>query len=309
MTNEHPLKKDNAPPKKRNWLFPVKPENSSWSRWILLRLMMILGLTAATAIGIGLAFKNELIFHPRAEAESTPDNYGLEYQEVWLRTADGLRVKAWELPAKSSDRRAAALVFQGNGGNMSYLMPQLRALRSLGLTVMTVDYPGYGESEGHPTVDNAYQTAEALWRHAVSRGFEPEDIIIYGFSLGGGVASYLAEKHSPAALVLDSTFTRLRDVPSEHMPLFKPYLKLVLGDLLDTQKRLADIRVPLLVIHRPEDTVVPYDLGRELFDGYRGRYKDMVAGHGDHMDFLLNEDLYLGALKRLLDAALPVTEK
>ena len=291
---------------KKNWLIPVKPEKMSWSHWLLRRFLVVFGLTAVISIAGGLIFKDELIFHPRPDVGSTPKNYGYEYQEVWLRTADGLRVKVWDIPGESAERRAAVLVFQGNSGNMSYIMAQLSTLRSMGLTVMAVDYPGYGESEGRPDVANVYQAAEALWQYAVSRGFTSENIIIYGFSLGGGVASHLAESHPPAALVLDSTFTRLRDVPSDHLPFLAPYLKLVLGDLLDTKTRLVNnIRCPLLVLHSPGDTVVPYRLGRELFESYTGDYKDMVTGQGGHMDFLLNQKIYRDGLQKLMDVALP----
>ena len=290
---------------KRNWLAPVKPEKMSWGHWLIRRLAVIFVLATVILIGGGLIFKDELIFHPYREVDATPKNYGYDFKEVWLQTADGLRVKAWDIPAEPGERREAVLFFQGNSGNMGHIMAQLMTLRSLGLTVMAIDYPGYGESEGRPTVDSVYQTAEALWQYALSRGFTSENIIIYGFSLGGGVASYLTEKHPPAALVLDSTFTRLRDVPSEHLPFLKPYLKLVLGDILDTKSRLANIHCPLLVLHSPDDTVVPYDLGRDLFETYQGGSKEMVTGHGGHMDFLLNQKLYSDGLQKLMDTAWP----
>ena len=299
---------DRSPGPKRNWLIPVKSADISWGQWLLRRILVIFGLVALVCVVGGLTFKNDLIFHGRPDIDSTPRNYGQEYREVWLRTADGLQVKAWILPDETDDRRAAALFFQGNAGNMSYMLPQLSALRALGLTVMAVDYPGYGESQGRPDEANVYQTAEALWQYAVAQGFAPENIIIYGFSLGGGVASHLAWSHPPAALVLDSTFTRLRDVPSDHMPWLKPYFKLLLGDMFDTKRRLADMHCPLLIIHRPGDTVVPYRLGQELFESYGGGYKDIVAGDGDHMDFIQNQGAYLDRLERLLDVALSRSE-
>ena len=296
---------EKKPAAKKNWLVPVKPEKMSWGHWLLRRLVVVFVLVTVILIAGGLIFRDELIFHPYREVYATPKHYGYGYKEVWLQTADGPRVKAWYIPAEPGERREAVLFFQGNSGNMGHIMAQLTTLRSLGLTVMTIDYPGYGESEGRPSVDNVYQSAEALWQYALSRGFTSENIIIYGFSLGGGVASYLAEQHPPAALVLDSTFTRLRDVPSEHLPFLKPYLKLVLGDLFDTKSRLANIHCPLLVLHSPADTVVPYDLGRELFEAYRGGPKEMVTGHGGHMDFLLNQKAYREGLEKLMDTAWP----
>jgi fermentation-respiration switch protein FrsA (DUF1100 family) len=100
--------------------------------------------------------------------------------------------------------------------------------------------------------------------------------------------------------VLDSTFTKLRDVPGYNWPWLKPYLKLVLGEAFDTLDRLDHIHCPLLVIHSPDDDIVPFDLGLALFQTYRNNVKYFAQGQGDHMDFLLNQNLYRAKLESLL---------
>lgn len=285
----------------RFWTMPPLPPKGRRLRWFLIRLAFLVAVAVVTLMVVGAINKNRLIFYPVAEIWESPKQYGLNFEEIWLKTKDGDSVKAWRL--RSADRRGPTVILlQGNAGNMSMMTGRMITMYQMGLTVVSVDYPGYGESSGRPSEEGAYQAAEALWQLVAADGVLPEEIIIYGFSLGGGVASWLAAEHPPAALVLDSTFTRLRDVPSRHLPLLTPVFFLILGNAFDTQARLArDIKCPLLVVHSPEDRVVPYELGRELFEAYRSGPKEMVAGVGDHTDFLINQTAYAAGIQRLLD--------
>ncbi|MDR2946444.1 MAG: alpha/beta hydrolase [Candidatus Adiutrix sp.] len=256
------------------------------------------------AVGVGLGFRDRLIFHPLAEEAATPAAYGINFEETWLTTAAGGRVRAWRLPAAPGASGRTALFFQGNSGNMSIRLGHLSSLQALGLNVLSVDYPGYGPSPGRPSETAVYQAAEALWNWAVQEGAQPEEMLIYGYSLGGGTAAWLAKTHPPAALVLDSTFTMLREVPAYDLPWLSPYLKLSLGEAFDTRSRLAAIQCPLLVFHSPDDEVVPFALGRELFESYP-RAKDFGQTVGGHTDFLLNKPLFLEKMNKLLDSLPP----
>jgi pimeloyl-ACP methyl ester carboxylesterase len=283
----------------RKWFIPEKLPRVSWQRWIFERLAVMLLLMFVISIGSGFLFKNHLIFQPDSALFATPKDHGLAYEEKWLTLPNGLKMNAWRIVPPPGGSGQTVLLFSGNGGNMSQF-PQWAALSSLGLTVMAVDYPGYGQSEGRPSEEGTYQAAEALWQWAISQKAAPESILLYGFSLGGGVASQLAVRHLPAALILDSTFTRLRDVPSVRLPAFASLFHLVLGNAFDTKSRLAEIRCPLLVIHSREDNTVSFRLGNELFETYRSNRKEMVIGDGDHLDFFLNQPDYLKRIQEFL---------
>jgi pimeloyl-ACP methyl ester carboxylesterase len=293
----------------------------NWPLWPLWRLVRLLALTIILVILVGLIFRDRFIFYPMSKDLGTPEHC----EEFWLTIASGDRLRAWRLPPKERDRvlpdadlgvsggqrppsekeeqaSRTVLFFQGNAGNLSFMIDRLIFFNSLGLDVLAVDYPGYGPSSGRPGEELVYQSAESLWQEAVRRGAAPQTILIYGFSLGGGVASYLAQKHPPAALVLDSTFTRLRDVPGHEWPRLRSYFKLVLGEAFDTLGRLENIHCPLLVIHSPEDDIVPFDMGLTIFQAYRNTIKYVARGRGGHMDFLLNHDLYRAKLESLLSA-------
>jgi len=282
----------------------LKGSQPGW--WLIWRTARLLVLAVSLASLGGLIFRDQLIFHPVTETRGHPGHYGLFYEEVWLTTAAGDRIRAWRLPPPEGGPGRVALFFQGNSGNLSLLMGHLVFLNSLGLDVLAVDYPGYGPSPGRPSEEAVYQSAEALWEEAVRRGAAPETILLYGFSLGGGAASHLARNHPPAALVLDSTFTQLRDVPGRHFPWLAPYLKLVLGEAFDTRGRLGRIHCPLLVLHSPGDEVVPFELGETLFQAYRNNVKFFGRGRGGHLDFLLNQSLYRARLENLLGLLPPL---
>lgn len=251
----------------------------------------------------GFVLKNRLIFHPTTEIYELPSNYGLKYDELWVEIEPGLKVKVWRVHSPYQDMEAkTAIVLQGNSGNVSLMTTRLVMLAYMGLTVFSADYPGYGQNEGSPTEEGAYKTAEALWNLATQEGATQENILIFGFSIGGGVAGYLAEAHPPAALVLDSTFTKLSDVPATQYPFLRPYARLIVGDAFNTKARLANIRCPLLVLHSTEDEIVPYELGQDLFNTYQNNCKDMGVGVGDHLGFMLNSPIYREKIARLLVA-------
>ena len=284
------------------WILPQPPASGRKVRWLLTRLAIMFGVMAFIMVSGGLIFKNHLIFFPSSGDFGSPANYGIVHEEKWVPLASGGQVKIWHLPAPATaeGQVKTLLFFQGNSGNMSLLSGRLAVLQSLGFSVWSVDYPGFGESAGWPSEKLVYESAEALWKQAVATdAVQAEDIIIYGFSLGGGVASYLAVEHSPAALVLDSTFTRLRDVPSGYLPFLKPYFQLILGNAFDTKTRLESLSCPLLVLHSRDDDVVPYELGEEVFRTYSGGPKDIARGTGDHLGFFQNASLYLERLKQL----------
>ena len=271
--------------------------------WLIRRLAMLAILFSVLFLALGLFFKDRLIFHPVSESYGTPPNYSLPFEERWLTTAGGDSVRAWRILRRTgSESKTTILLFQGNSGNMTMMLDRMSAFHFLGFEVFSVDYPGYGPSPGRPSEEALYQSAAALRQWAAETGADAGQIIAYGFSLGGGVASYLAAEKKAAALILDSTFTKLRDVPGDQLPFLRPYLYLILGRAFDTEGRLSrDITCPLLVIHAPGDDVVPYKLGQRNFQQYRHQ-KKMASGTGDHMGFLLNQKLYLSDIKNLADS-------
>jgi fermentation-respiration switch protein FrsA (DUF1100 family) len=226
-----------------------------------------------------------LPFHPVKEVTLTPAAIGLAYEDMLLDTADGERIAAWFIPAATGPRphRAGTLLFfHGNAGNMSHRLESIRIFHDLGLDTFIIDYRGFGGSTGRASVKGTLQDARAAWGWLREhKGRRPEDLVIFGRSLGGGVAADLAAEVRPSALILESTFTSLYDVAKDlfpHLP-----VGLFLPQDYDTPARLAGLRVPLLVAHSPEDDVVNFRLGKALYEGYSGpkTFLEMQGSHND----------------------------
>jgi len=225
-------------------------------------------------------FQNRLIFFPKKGYDATPADYGLPFEKVRLTAADGVRIAAWVVRTPASP--FWVLFFHGNAGNNTQRIPYLAFLHSLGVNALLPDYRGYGESEGRPTERGVYLDAEAAWKWLTEKeGVPPEKIVIWGRSLGGGPACHLAPKVNPAGLVLESTFTSVKDMARRMFPVFP--VSLIVRTRFDNASKIADVRCPVMVIHGPADTLVPYRLGRRLFE-LANEPKEFMEIRGNHND-------------------------
>ncbi|MCB2188222.1 MAG: alpha/beta hydrolase [Deltaproteobacteria bacterium] len=224
------------------------------------------------------------IFYPERAFWEQPADYGLAVQDLWLTTADGLSLHAWHLPAKESPW--LLLFCHGNAGNISHRLDNLHRLHQAGIGVLIFDYRGYGQSEGSPSEKGLYVDSEAAWaaagRLAAAAGRTP---VIFGRSLGGAAAVYLAARHQPAAVILESTFTNLADLARQHFAL--PLPRAWLARRFDNLGRIQGVRAPLLFLHGDADDIVPWELGRALYEAAPGPKEFRTipgAGHNDTYD-------------------------
>ncbi len=227
--------------------------------WSAIGLIVIfyVGLTALLFL-----LQERLVYFPIRAWAATPADAGLPYEEIWFEAADGVKLSGWFIPAESA--RGVILFFHGNGGNISHRLWSLELFHRLGLSVFIVDYRGYGQSEGSPSEQGTYLDAEAAWRYLVEeRQIPSTDIIIFGESLGGAVGTYLAQRHTPGALILLSTFTSVPDMGVQAYP-FMP-VRLLARVHYNSLERLPEINCPVLIIHSPADEIVPYRHGQQLF--------------------------------------------
>ena len=211
-------------------------------------------------------------------------------EEVSFDTEDGLRLRGWFLPPDSgTGTHAAVLVLNGNAGTRADRLPLGAALARRGFAVLLFDYRGYGGNPGTPTEGGLMLDARAARAALAARPEVAEDRIVYfGESLGSGVAVALAVEHPPAALVLRSPFTSLVDVARVHYP-FLP-VRLLLRDRYLSDRRIDRVRSPLLVIAGEQDSIVPFEQSRRLFEMAPGNAKRFVAVAGaDHNDARLNQ--------------------
>jgi hypothetical protein len=220
---------------------------------------------------------------------ATPYEAGMDYESVTIPTEDGLALHGWFVPANPS--RGTLLFLHGNAGNISHRLDSLQVFNRLGMSTLIFDYRGYGQSEGSPSEQGLYQdSVAALGYLASERGIGPEQTVIFGRSLGGAVAAWLAAHHPSQALIIESTFTSVPDMAAELYPCLPARLLARLR--YDTLENIRLVRSPVLVIHSRDDEMIPFHHGETLYQAAH-EPKQFLEIQGDHnMGFLLSRERY-----------------
>lgn len=257
--------------------------NSAKTAWPRL-LLKLLGGVLALYVGVLVVLmllESKLVFHPVSAAQDW-QSPPADTRDVTLTLADGTRVHAWWCPRPGSDK--AVLYCHGNGGNLSHRAGSVRKLRdSLNASVLIFDYPGYGKSEGVPTEQGCYQAADAAYDWLMNeQSVEPCRLLLYGDSLGGGVAVNLAGRKEHGGLVLIRTFTTLPDVGATIYPWLP--VRWVMRHRFDSLGTIGSCCRPVFVAHGTADRLIPFVLGKRLYEA-ANEPKSFYAMEGlDHND-------------------------
>lgn len=271
------------------------------ARMILLKLLM---MGACVYFGLALLLyliQGRILFPASANLYRNPANSGWAFDDVVLDVG-GEKTHGWYIPLEEA--RGVALFSHGNAGNIADRVESIGLLRSLGLSVLAYDYGGYGKSTGKPSETRIEADALAMWHHLVdTRGFAPEEILLFGRSLGAAATLGLATKVQPAAVVAESAFTSTPDVAAYHYPYFP--VRWCLRHQFRNIEKIGGIHCPILIIHGREDTLIPFAHGEALFERANAP-KTFLEIHGDHNDgFVLSIDAYRAAWEKFLDEVLP----
>lgn len=230
-------------------------------------LTMILVVVAAGTLMVVVflrVIENHLIYFPPRYPDGFPSPQALqqEGEDVWLLTGDGVRINA--LYHSNPASKQVLLWFHGNAENIGYGLEQLRALATIGINILAVDYRGYGKSGGKPDEAGVYRDADAAYDYLIKeRHFRAQDIIIYGHSLGGAVAVNLASRRPCGGLIVQSSFTSARAMARRMFVI--PLIDKVVKSRFDSVQLIRDVHAPILIVHGMRDEVVPFAMGRQLF--------------------------------------------
>ena len=239
-------------------------------------------------------FQGKLVYFPGKEVGDTPGSIGLHYEDVYLVTDDKIKIHGWYVP--HPDAKATLLFFHGNAGNISHRIESIFIFYNIGLSVFIIDYRGYGNSDGRPSEHGTYRDAMAAWNYLVDeRHLRPDEIIVFGRSLGGAVAASLAAKVTPAAVILESTFTSIKELGTHYYP----YLPVSWISRIHypVDEHITSFNCPVLIIHSHQDELVPVRFGQRLFE-YALEPKMFLSISGTHNGgFLLSKDVYVKGIK------------
>nr|WP_255777305.1 alpha/beta hydrolase [Halomonas desiderata] len=255
-------------------------------------------------------FQERLLYLPHVGREhvATPAERGLGWEQVELQTADGLLLDAWWIPVE--DARGKLLFFHGNAGNISHRLDSILQFHRLGLSVLILDYRGYGRSEGRPSEEGTAQDARAGWRWLTEQQeASADEIVLFGRSLGAAVAAELAAslapQGQPAAVILESPF---RSVPALGQQLY-PFLPVRWLATLDypTERYVTHIESPLLFIHSRDDEIIPFSEGEAVYRAANEPKELLTIRGGHNTGFIDSEPDYSAGIDAFLEryAGLP----
>jgi uncharacterized protein len=241
--------------------------------------------------------QKSLIYYPVKEWATTPDREQLPYENISLMTSDRVRLSAWYIPRAGSHK--VILFAHGNAGNISHRLDSIRLFHELGFNVLIFDYRGYGKSAGQPSEAGTYRDIDAAWRYLTqTRKFTARQIVLFGRSLGGAVAVDLATRQTPAALIVESSFSSVKDMADQLFVWFPS--RLLLRYHYRTIDKMAQINSPLLILHSPDDDIIPFEQGVALYNAAKQPkvFARLAGGHNEGL--LLNRRAYKQQLKTFL---------
>ncbi len=238
---------------------------------MLKRLIIYPALITVLIMIIPKFIENGLIFFPgKSNDSTTPDIYGIEYDDVTFRTEDGLNLHGWFVSGKKSspdDDLHTLLWFHGNAGNINRRLDNIKMLHDrVPVNVFIIDYRQYGKSEGKISEQGTYLDAKAALSYLHSRkDINNEKIIFFGRSLGSAVAVDLAVKEKCCALILETPFTSIKEMGKTLYPFLSIWLNL-LKTKYDSLSKIKQVKVPTLIMHGDKDELVPFEQGRRLYE-------------------------------------------
>jgi pimeloyl-ACP methyl ester carboxylesterase len=283
----------------------MKNKSTYWK--ILLGAALVLLIFYTLTSTYLWARQAHFIFRPKRIITSTPADYNLPFQDIYIHVDDGNdeieRIHAWWLPAESPGDRYL-LYLHGSALNIGANITHARRFHQMGFSVLLVSYRGYGKSDGtFPSEAQVYSDARAAWSFmAEQKGIDPETIFIYGHSLGGAVAIQLAVDHPDAGgLIVEAAFTSIADMALQ-IPKYRIFpIELIVNQRFDSIDKVGQLQVPVLYIHGTDDKLVPYDMSRDLYKRTASaKQLKFIPGGGHNNSAAVGGDEYLQAVENFV---------
>ena len=261
--------------------------------------LMVAGLAALgwlALVALLVLQERRLIFFPTRALAAEPADFGLAAEELSITTPDGVTLHGWWIDAPG-DR--VLIWYHGNAGNIGDRLHNARwFVERLGVAVVLVDYRGYGRSGGTPDEAGLYRDGLAVYDAVAARAVRPQDIVLFGRSLGGAVAIEVALRRAAGAVVLESVFRSVPALAREHYPFVPGF---VVRTQMDNTAKIGGVRAPVLVLHGDRDAIVPLAHGRRLFELAAGPARfHAIAGAGHNDTYLVGGAGYAAAWRAFL---------
>ena len=233
-------------------------------------------------------YQRNLLYHP-SENNYLNDKITFNYEEIFIETDKNINLKSWFIK-KDLNRFKTILIFHGNAGNLFNRVYKLNELNKLDVNILLISWRGFSGNKGKPTEKNLYHDAEEAVKWLNNRGAISKNIILYGESLGTGVATELGTSNAFGGIILESPFSSIANTAK----IYYPYLpvNIILKDRYNSIGKIKNITTPILIMHGKKDNIVPQKMGLELYEKANQPKFSYFPENDDHMmeynDNLLN---------------------
>ena len=224
-------------------------------------------------------YQRNLLYHP------TENNYQnskiqFDYEEIFIKVDKEINLKSW-LIKKDFDKFKTLVIFHGNAGNLSNRTYKLNQLSKLDLNIIILAWRSFSGNEGEPSEENLYNDAKKTIDWLNSRGVKNKNIILYGESLGTGIAVELGQTNQFGGIILESPFTSMTNAAKNIYPWLP--VKYLLKDKYDSEKKIKNLQIPILIMHGKKDNIVPFKMGKKLYDLANNPKFFYFTENDDHM--------------------------
>ncbi|MEO0457715.1 MAG: alpha/beta fold hydrolase [Cyanobacteria bacterium P01_A01_bin.114] len=279
----------------------------------LRQLAIVGGISYFIAFGLIWAMQPRLLFKPTHILQTTPESHNLRYEEIWIPANTNAKqpehLHSWWFP-QPKNHIGTLIYFHGANLNIGFNVTQVYWLRKLGFDVLLAEYRGYGLSEGKfPTEKTFYEDAEAALAYLTEqRKISPDEILVYGHSLGGAIAIDLATQHPDlAGLIVQNTFTSMAEMVARSSYAKWFPVQWILHQRFESLQKVRDLEVPMLLIHATGDPLIPAEMGKRLYKEANSSLKELIlvkakTHHNSTAEFKTPE--YLAKVKQFAVGAL-----
>jgi fermentation-respiration switch protein FrsA (DUF1100 family) len=224
-------------------------------------------------------YQRNLLYHP-SENNYLNDKITFNYEEIFIETDKKIKLKSWFIK-KDLDKFKTILIFHGNAGNLFNRVYKLNELNKLDVNILLISWRGFSGNKGKPTEKNLYRDADESVKWLNNQGVISKNIILYGESLGTGVATELGTSNAFGGIILESPFTSIANAAK----IYYPYLpvSIILKDRYDSIGKIKNINTPIFIMHGKMDNIVPQQMGLELFEKANNPKYSYFPEDDDHM--------------------------
>jgi len=228
----------------------------------LLQIILIIFFIYFLVLVFLYFYQRNLLYHPN-ENNYSEDKISVDIENVRIKTSDNIELLGWYHEKNLKDFKTL-IFFHGNAGSLENRIHKLNHFRDMNINFLIIAWRGFSGNNGNPSEQGLYEDGKSAIDWLIKKGVSEKNLILYGESLGTGVATHLAQNKNFAGVILETPFTSMIDAAKK----FYPYIpvKLLLKDKFENYKKIKNINLPILIMHGEVDQLVPFSMGKKIYE-------------------------------------------